>query len=149
MRRRRRRGTAPPGDRGWRPAAGARGACRGPAERWRRRGSRRDHLPQQFAVPNFVSLLSTPDIGLSVMSGTPVGVIAEGFFPVFAYSTPASTPMTAILSGYCCEVAARWPAFTFFTPTQPPSTETIRTPVALPADLSAWYAPAAAGSLIV
>src|SRR5205807_10614352 len=65
------------------------------------------------------------------------------------HSPPTATPMAAIFSGYCCEVAARWPAFTFFTPTQPPSTETISTPLSLPADLSAWYAPAAAGSLMV
>ncbi len=29
-------------------------------------------LPQQLSRPNFVSLLSTPDIGLSVISVTPV-----------------------------------------------------------------------------
>src|SRR5437016_855034 len=67
----------------------------------------RGHFPQQFSVPNFVSLLSTPDMGLSVMSVTPVSVYPDAFFPVFAYSTPASTPMAAIFSGYCCEVAAR------------------------------------------
>src|SRR2546426_1293711 len=140
--------------RGPRVASGGRGASSlpgaevgGAVARWGSTATA--HSPQQFSVPNFVSLLSTRGMGLSVMSVTPVSVYPDAFFRVFAYSTPASTPMAAIFSGYCCEVAARWPAFTFFTPTQPPSTETIKTPFCLPADLSAWYAPAAAGSLMV
>ena len=69
--------------------------------------------------------------------------------PSFANATTASTPISAIFSGYCCEVAPITPPLTFSTPGQPPSTETIMTSFSLPAAFSASYAPAAAGSLIV
>ena len=69
--------------------------------------------------------------------------------PSLAKSTIAFTPISAIFSGYCCEVAPMTPFLTFSTPGQPPSTETIVTSFSLPAALSASYAPAAAGSLIV
>ena len=73
----------------------------------------------------------------------------SGFVPSAANFAIASTPSSAIFSGYCCEVAPIWPAFTWSTPGQPPSTDTIVTAFSRPAALSAWYAPAAAGSLIV
>ena len=84
-----------------------------------------------------------PCTGLSVMSCTPVSKnlrpgVGFGFLPVLANSTTASTPFDAMSSGYCCEVAPMTPALTFFTPGQPPSTETTSTlPSALPAALRA------------
>src|SRR5688572_12393632 len=106
-------------------------------------------LPQHSAVPAATSLLSTPACALAAISVTPVSVYPLGFLPLLAYSTPASTPIAAIFSGYCWLVAAITPAPTFFTPSQPPSTLTITTFFSLPAFFSALYAPAAAGSLIV
>ena len=57
--------------------------------------------------------------------------------PSLAKAAIAATPSAAIFSGYCCEVAPIWPAFTASTPGQPPSTETIVTSFSLPAALSA------------
>src|SRR5437660_10359536 len=65
----------------------------------------RGHFPQQFSVPNFVSLLSTPDMGLSVVSVTPGSVYPDAFFPVFAYFTPASCPRAAIVTALGVEGA--------------------------------------------
>ena len=56
---------------------------------------------------------------------------------------------SAIFTGYCCAVAAIAPDATSLIPWQPPSTETSTTPFSFPAALSALYAPAAVGSLIV
>ena len=42
------------------------------------------YLPQQAFMPKAVSLLSTPFIGLSVMSVTPVSVVPDTFLPVLA-----------------------------------------------------------------
>src|SRR2546428_10392626 len=53
------------------------------------------HLPQQFSVPNFVSLLSTPGMGLSVMSVTAESGYPHALFPVIADFIPASTPLAA------------------------------------------------------
>src|SRR5688500_16033933 len=106
-------------------------------------------LPQHSAVPAATSLLSTPESGLAAISVTPVSLYPLGFLPLLASSTPASTPIAAIFSGYCWLVAAITPAPTFLTPSQPPSTLTITTFFSLPAFFSALYAPAAAGSLIV
>ncbi len=72
-----------------------------------------------------------------------------GLVPSFASCAMASTPSCAIFTGYCWAVAPMTPSFTFFTPAQPPSTETRITSFSLPAAWSAWYAPNAAGSLIV
>jgi hypothetical protein len=94
-------------------------------------------VPQHASMPNVVSLLSTPARGLSVMSVTPVWVQPDALLRDLAYSTPASTPSDAIFNGYCCDVAAMMPALTFFTPEQPPSTETIIAAFSFPADLSA------------
>jgi len=64
--------------------------------------------------------------------------------------TTAATPLEAISSGYCCEVASITPALTLRTPAQPPSTETIVVLACdFPALFSAVQAPAALGSLIV
>src|SRR5439155_1391371 len=82
---------------------------------------------QQFASPKATPLDGTPFTGLFVMRVTPVSVYPWGFAPVFAYLTTAATPRLAILSGYCCDVAAILPALTPRTPVQPPSTDTIVT----------------------
>ena len=73
----------------------------------------------------------------------------SGLVPSLAKAATAATPSDAMVSGYCCEVAPIWPAFTASTPGQPPSTETIVTSLSLPAAFNAWYAPAAAGSYCV
>ncbi len=72
--------------------------------------------------------------------------VAAGFVPSLANLATASMPIDAIFSGNCIEVAPMTPFFTLSTPGQPPSTETIVTSFSRPAALSAWYAPAAAGS---
>ena len=66
--------------------------------------------PQHFFKASSEVIDSTPGTGLSVMRVTPVlknfrpGVFS-GFFPVFLKFTMASTPIDAINSGYCIEVA--------------------------------------------
>ena len=115
---------------------------------------REPRQPQHLARPSLELIDGTPSTGLSVTSDTPVLKKSSpgdgtGFLPVLAYSTAASTPSEAISSGYCCAVAPIAPAATFFTPGQPPSTDTMRVLLSLPAAFSAPYAPAAVGSLIV
>ena len=63
--------------------------------------------------------------------------MGSGFLPDLANSATASTPIEAISSGNCIEVAPITPAWTFFTPGQPPSTEVISTSPSLPAAFSA------------
>src|SRR4051794_21625177 len=68
---------------------------------------------------------------------------------VLAYLTTASTPSDAISSGNCIAVAPSLPSAMAWTPAQPPSTDTSTTLSWTPALVSAVYAPAAVGSLMV
>ena len=101
------------------------------------------------------SLLSTPATPVLAIKVTPVSVSPLTFLPLvpllplLASSTPASTPLLASFSGYCCEVAATVPEATSLMPSQPPSTDTMITLLSLPAFFSALQAPAAAGPLMV
>ena len=86
-----------------------------------------DGQPQHFFSASSEVIDSTPLTGLSVTSVTPVlkksrpGEVL-GFSPLFLKATIASTPIEAMSSGYCIEVAPMTPALTFLTPGQPPST---------------------------
>src|SRR6185295_9506639 len=101
-------------------------------------GRAQDRQPQQFCWPKVVSWDGTPVCGWSVIRLTPVSTkvlpaVFSGLVPSLANAAIAFTPSCAIFSGYCCEVAPIWPAFTAATPGQPPSTETIVTSFCLPA----------------
>lgn len=98
--------------------------------------------PQHLSLPALVSIESTPEAGLSVISVVPVSKkslpgVGAGFSPLSANFLIASMPSEAISSGYCCEVAPMTPSATFFTPGQPPSMETISVSFSLPTAFSA------------
>lgn len=65
---------------GWRDIWGSSACVTSPSPRrgapcWRLRPNRPNYFaPQHAFMPNVVSLLSTPDLGLSVMSVTPVSI---------------------------------------------------------------------------
>jgi hypothetical protein len=63
--------------------------------------------------------------------------VGSGFSPVSAQVTIASIPSEAISSGYCCDVAPMMPSATFWTPGQPPSTDTMMTSSSRPKARSA------------
>ena len=92
--------------------------------------------------PSALLIDGTPGTGLSVISVAPVSVngkpgVGVGFLPVFTKSAIACTPIAAIFSGYCCDVAPSVPAATLRTPGQPPSTATNSTLFALSSAFSA------------
>src|SRR5215211_1147820 len=127
-------------------------------ERW---SQRRDYFmsylpPQQSCSASAAVMLFTPSTGFSVTSATPAstkskpgefcGLSAPLLSTIFLR---VSTPISAILIGYCWEVAPIVPSLTIAMPgLQPPSTETT-TASLVPAAFSASTAPAAVGSLIV
>src|SRR4051812_41047521 len=81
------------------------------------------------------------------MKSLPAG--SDGLAPPLATVAIVLTPSLAILPGYWAESAAIVPFFSSpFTYLQLPSMVRIRT-FDLPAALRAWFAPSAAGSLIV